>query len=73
MKRYLIGKGTVNWSRQERITDRYGVVGLYKTDWQDNQLEKHAYLDLQLIAQLTGMKGELLEPVSAKGTYPLID
>lgn len=56
----LIGQGAISWSRGERISDRYGVVGVFNENSMEQTVTKGAGLDLNKIEQISGTKGQLV-------------
>lgn len=59
----LIGHGSLSWPRIERVTDRYGYIGLYDSDSQERPISDGAALDLSKITSLLNKTGRLIVKV----------
>jgi len=64
----VIGKGLLNWDRSERISDRYGMVFLFKTEHSRDKVE------LQLPEQDLGAKVKLkAKVIETRDSYHIGD
>jgi hypothetical protein len=62
MTKHELGTGALNWSRDERIGNRYGFVAFFETDSRDQRIAPWT-LDTALLRQLAGTRGRLVATI----------
>ena len=60
---YHLGMGALNWSKDERISDRYGTVSLSDSGWLGQKIEDNSFMNSDVIEKLCGKKGKLVANV----------
>jgi len=59
----LIGMGSLSWPRMERVSDRYGSIGVYNEDSTEKTVCKGANLNVATIQNMAGNKGQLIAKI----------
>lgn len=60
----LIGRGSLSWPRIERVSDRYGAIGLYNSNSKEEIVTQGAHLNMEIIKDCAGKKGQLIAKVT---------
>lgn len=63
MEKILIGTGALSWAKKERVTDRYGFVGLFNEDSEDKKIAEDAALLMKIIPPLLNKKFKMVAEV----------
>lgn len=58
--RIKIGEGALSWNGAERRSDRYGTIGMFNENSNDETITRNAFLDIILIKENEGKTGELM-------------